>query len=310
MSIEMAQAILQAQQPLAMRLVNPNLAALLGVPTQFVSSASSSMLSQVIEASGRAADSVMRMATLPGVSDAVRAHAAQFINSTIPAARSMQDAVRAFTSASTSTVTRLLGEISNGVMPPSLLSDLRNMAQAAQAASSRLSEVSGQMNQARDTMAQDHVALANKQVECRANLAALNSQAQHYRDEAEALRKRDLATTIVGAIFPLVKVADEIASLIQYQKSTEAALQEAQQSVASAEQQVQSLDGAVAQLGGLMGVLETLVGGIQNVANALSVVNGRLASEDHFAAITMPATALLMLNALKSSLDVLCGEVA
>ncbi len=309
MSTEMAQAVLQAQ-PLAMRLVNPNLASMLGVQVQFASPGASSMLSQVIEASGRAADSVMRMATLPGISDAVRAHAAQFINSTVPAARSMQVAVRAFASASAGTVNRLMGEIGNDTMPASLVSDLRDMAQAAQAASLRLNEVSGQMDQARSMMAQDDAVLANKQVECRANLAALNSQLQHYRDEAEALRKRDLATTIVGAIFPLVKIADEIASLIQYQKSTEAALQEAQQSVAMAEQQAHSMDGAVAQLGNLMSVLQTLVGGIQNVANALSVVNGRLTSEDHFAAITTPPTAVLMLTALKSSLDVLSSELA
>jgi hypothetical protein len=76
------------------------------------------------------------------------------------------------------------------------------------------------------------------------------------------------------------------------------------------EQQVQALDALATQLSRLMGGLQTAVGGIQNVANALSVVNGRLTSEDHLAALTTPATAVLMLTALKSSLEVLSIEVA
>jgi hypothetical protein len=209
---------------LPMSVQMPGIESLLIAPPQADAMNSSSMLSQVIGVTSRTAQSVTRLTTLPGISDVVGVHAAQLLNSTVPAVESLQRALNAFAAASRATVMRDLSRVNAGEMPSSLAAELQGMRQVCQAVSAQMARVFDQANQTRSMMTQDGAMLANKRVEYCAKRASLNSQLEHYPDEEEALRKRDLATTVVGTIIPLVKVADEIACLVQHRKSTEAAL--------------------------------------------------------------------------------------
>jgi uncharacterized protein (DUF3084 family) len=114
----------------------------------------------------------------------------------------------------------------------------------------------------------------------------------------------------VGIFFPWVKIGDEIASAIQYRKTTEAALADANANYAKAAQYSAQLDAQANQFGAMANLVGQLAAGVQALCNAMNFVAADLNNQAHFATLTTPQTALLFLTALKGSLANLALEAS
>jgi hypothetical protein len=164
------------------------------------------------------------------------------------------------------------------------------------------------LNGARDRFATDQQKLASERERAVARLEGARSNRDRLAGEVKALHDRTTWTTVVGAFIWLVKIADEIASAIQYRSSTEAALANAAQELHNAQLDLGNLETTVQLFGTLGGLVGQLTGSVQNLANAMSFFTGTLSNQEQFAAIATSETATLFLNALRSSLDALEGQ--
>jgi hypothetical protein len=270
------------------------------------------MLTQVIANAAAQAAAIGRMPDLPGAGHTARAQVAAFEAEILPLIAGTQKSVAAFARDAGETVADLLRRASGPGAP--LADQLRRaldpIARLAQQAEAQSTTAQSRCQNARAEFARDRGELLTAQTQARARLAGANAQLEHWRQEAEKLRTRSTATTIVGIFFPLVKLGDEIASLIQYRKSTEGALSDASRQAAEAAHETASLDALANQFGALEALMGQLVGGVQYLANAMSFVTATLTDEAGFVALTTPVTAGLFLRALETSVGHLAQEAA
>jgi Bacillus haemolytic enterotoxin (HBL) len=270
------------------------------------------MLSTVIRNAQNLAAQVASWPPSSGPVNDTRAHAQAFNTSVVPQISGTQTAVQQFATTAQATVDTLLAQVNQSSAPlgSNLGQALSALAAQATTLQNQLNALSAQTNAARSQFASDNGALMNAQAQARAQLAGSAAERDHWQSVADELRTRSTWTNIFGSIFPLVKIGDEIASLIQYQKTTEAALADANAKYAQAAQVSAQLDVQANQFGAMASLVGQLADGVQSLSNAMNFVAADLNNQASFANLTTQQNAVLFLTALKTSLANLVVEAS
>lgn len=200
----------------------------------------------------------------------------------------------------------LITTLGKGTGPEVVVDSLHRIGAELEAERAKLNPVVAQLGAFRDALSGDVSALTKQQEQLRAQLSSLAAKRQFWASRASKVHTQDTITKIVGIFVPFVpKAASEIASEIQYGKSTEAALNEAEHELATVGTRAQSLQSVINAGSQLSGTLGHLTTASQNLSNAASLLSADLTNDAAKAAAADTATMVLFLQSLVSGVEML-----
>lgn len=263
------------------------------------------MLTQAITSSTTLANRIVQAPAVTGAGQALVSDARNFLQTVTPALSKLQSEATGFGQGATGTVNTLLQQVSSGTPPGQLLPQLQSLGQQAGALSGEASNATSLTNASRDAFTNDSAALATEQVQLQSQANALESRRSQLEREAESLRTRLNIINGISIVFPIVKIADEIASLIQSSKLTEGQLSSVNGELSGVQQRLGQLNVLAQQTGSLKVGSAQLAGGVQSLSNVVNMINSQLQNGRQFADAADASTAKLYLAALGSNLQTL-----
>jgi DNA repair exonuclease SbcCD ATPase subunit len=166
-------------------------------------------------------------------------------------------------------------------------------------ASAEIEQVSGELQSLMQTigsfrslLGQDSGALKSEAMQARARIKALEERQRELSAKAQELRNRSAWTWL----FPPAKAIDELVSLCQHGKSTEAALEDAIRELGDKRREASNLIRISDVCEQLLSLLSAMAEGLQGVINQQALFKGYLSNEDRLASLTTPDNARLYLN--------------
>lgn len=261
------------------------------------------MLTQVIQSATQVAQSAAQLPAPPGAAQTAQADVKAFLAQSVPALQNLQKVVSQFAATSSLNVTGILDALNQGAAASSLVGRVQALGQEAGPVAGVVSGASTLAGQNRDRFSSDSAALTNQAAVLQSQAAGLIADRDQKAAAAESLRKRIQIINALSFINPLIKLFDELASLIQSSKSTEAQLADDNQKVAQIQAQMSQLSAMAQQVGSLNAGTSQLAGAVQSVANVFNMVNSQLKNDQQFAGATDAATAALYVRALQSNLQ-------
>jgi len=264
------------------------------------------MLSTALQSAQHTLASVGGLAAPPPPAGEIKAQLTAAGNQLLPAVSAAQAELRALTQNAIADVGSLAQAVARGFDPAAAVRVLHGLGTAFDAQNARMTPLVQQLDGFRDGVDKGVAAMSQEQTNLAAQLAGLAAQRQHWQAQLDQINKQNSITSIIGAFIPFAPWAGgEIASEIQYGKSTEEALAEASRNLAQLTAQAQALQAAINACKMLATALEQLAAAVQGLANAVSLVRADLADGSVEAAVATPTTLKLFLIALTSSLQVL-----
>jgi hypothetical protein len=264
------------------------------------------MLSTALQSARHTLDSVGGLAAPPPPAGGIKAQLTASGNQLLPAVSATQAELRVLTQRGIADVDSLSQAVDKGLATATAVDLLHTLGTAFDAQNARMAPLVQQLDGFRDGVDKGVATMAQEQTSLAAQLAGLAAQREHWQAQADKINKQNQITNIIGAFIPFAPWAGgEIASEIQYGKSTEEALAEANQKLAQVAAQAQALQAAVNACKMLATALEQLASAVQSLANAVSLVRADLADDSVQAAVATPTTLKLFLIALSSGLKVL-----
>lgn len=263
------------------------------------------MLTQSIQSSTNIANQILQSPSVPGAGQTLVNDANNFLRNVTPSLTHLQSDVNSFGSQASGTVNTLLQQVSSGTPPGQLLPQLQTLAQQAGSLNSEASSASASTNASRDAFSNDSAALASQQVQLQSQASALHSRQSELESQASSLRTRLNIINGISVVFPIVKLADEIASLIQSSKLTESQLSDVSGQLANVQSQLAQLTALVQQTGTLKVGSAQLAGSVQSLSNVINMIGSQLQNDQQFANAADANTATLYLKALQTNLGTL-----
>ena len=269
------------------------------------------MLSTVLQNTEQLVNTVRGLAAPPPPAGQMQAQVVQTAGQLLPAVGAARSALLAVAAQSLTRINALSAEAAAGTDPGSAVQTLHLVGAAFTQAGAELTPLVGRLNVFRDSLGQDMAAMAQEQVQLNAQLAGLAAQRDHWNAELDSLKKQDTATEVLTAFFgPLAWAGSELASAIQYGKSTEAALEETNKNLADLSGQAHALEAAVNACALLSSAAGQLAAAVQNVANALNLITGDLSDDEIAASAANAVTLRLFLISLQSAMTTLQNGAA
>lgn len=223
----------------------------------------------------------------------------------IPALNAARDNLLAFIAGGVQVIDMLTAEAAAGGDTAPAVKMLHELGTGFDQNSAQLTPLVDQLDGFRDRVTQDIAAMANEQVQLTAQLAGLSAERDHWNEQLDAINQRNTTTGILSIFFgPLAIAGSELASAIQYGKSTEAALSEATEHLSQVAAQAHALQAAVDACNLLSAANGQLGSAVQNLANSLTLIRADLTDDAIRAAAATPVTLRLFLVALKSAMSV------
>ena len=262
------------------------------------------MFSQVIQNAENLASSVASMPAPPQAAPVIT-HVKTFSSSEVPALKSYASACSSFATSATKTVDAMLSAIDGGAKPASQKAELDGLVSQIDSLEGQADKTNGDLQGFRDQFNGDAADLQGAVGTLNAQVAGLQAQQQRYSKKLSDLKSREAAIRAVSyipGIGLLAKAADEIASLITEQKTTEAAMSDASRQLSGVLAQQSQLRGTAAQIQQMENVIVQLANGTQNTTNTVNMLKQQLDSEDTFLNGAGDAPKLF-LTATKSSLS-------
>jgi hypothetical protein len=257
------------------------------------------MFSQVIAQVRTLGTAVQRMSVPPGAAEEVRAAVMRFLDEGPPLMESSRAQAVAFADTSETVLQRMAQALQRGSQAAAVLPDLRGLGVQATQTRDQLSTRAQPVTQFRDRLNQDSAKLNSQSVELRARLAGLAAQHERLSQQAAELTTRLNIINGVSVVFPIVKLADTIVSLIQSKTTTEGQLTEVNQQYAQAQGQANQLEGFIQQIAALGTSVQQLAGGAQNLLNMVNIIAGQMGNESAFAGAATADSAKLFVTALQ-----------
>ncbi|SEM37733.1 hypothetical protein SAMN04487857_101431 [Pseudomonas sp. ok272] len=166
-------------------------------------------------------------------------------------------------------------------------------------ASAEIEQVSGEVESLMQTignfrslLGQDSGALKSEAMQARARIKSLEDRQRELSDKAQELRNRSAWTWL----FPLAKAIDELVSVCQHGKSTEAALEDAIRELGDKRREASNLIRISDVCEQLLSLLSAMAEGLQGVINQQALLKGYLSNEERFASLATPDNARLYLT--------------
>jgi hypothetical protein len=251
-------------------------------------------------------DTIGGLAAPPPPAAQMQTEVVQYGAQSLPALSSARDQLLAFTSQSATKINALNAEAVSGANPTAAAAALNALGLEFDQCSKQLAPLVDRLDQFRESVSGDIAAMTGEQVDLNAQLAGLAAEHDRWSSELDAINKQNSITNILSIFFPLpVLIGGEIASAIQYGKTTEGALEEANQQIADLTARAHSLGAAANACTLLSSALDQLGSAVQNLANALSLIRGDLNDDAVRAAIADSTTLRLFLISLIPAMTVL-----
>lgn len=264
------------------------------------------MLSTALINTQHLIDTVRGLAAPPPPAGAMQATIVQTGASLLERISSARELLLSVTARGTKEIDDLTAALAAGTAPSTELAALREVGAEFEACATHLAPLTAQLDAYRESLGQDVAAMDQEQVALRGQLAGLAAQRDHWAAQLDSLKKQDTATAVLTAFFgPLAWAGSELASAIQYGKSTEAAYADATRNLAEVSAQAQALQAAIDACSLLGSAAGGLGSAVQNVANALSLVQADLADDALRAAAANAQTLRLFLISLRTAMTVL-----
>ncbi|VVM65714.1 hypothetical protein PS662_01538 [Pseudomonas fluorescens] len=156
----------------------------------------------------------------------------------------------------------------------------------------------------RNLLGQDSGALKSEAMQARARVKALEERQRELADKAQELRNRSIWTWL----FPAAKAIDELVSLCQHGKSTEAALEDAIRDLGDKRREASNLIRISDVCEQVLSLLTAMAEGLQGVINQQALLKGYLNNEDRLASLTTPENARLYLNTVLGILRIMRAQ--
>ncbi|MEV6909756.1 hypothetical protein [Amycolatopsis sp. NPDC051071] len=241
----------------------------------------------------------------------VRSQAVRTGGDVLPEVRAVGSDIVKFASHTLGVLSGLITGVAGGTPLGVVTQALHDVGTELAAERAKLPSVVTRLGSFRDGLSEDIAKVSKQQERLDTELAGLAAKRQHWASQAAAVHKQSSITTIIGTFIPFVpQAAGEIASQIQYGKSTEEALAQADHELKSVGLQAHNLQtviGASKELGAAIGQLTTAT---QNLNNVTSLLSADLAGEAAIATAADPAAATLFLKSLSGSLEMLRAGAA
>ncbi|WP_043196270.1 hypothetical protein [Pseudomonas putida] len=158
--------------------------------------------------------------------------------------------------------------------------------------STELQSLSQTIGHFRNLLGQDSGVLKSEAMQARARIKALEDRQRELARKAQELRNRSTWTWV----FLPAKAIDELISLGQHGKSTEAALEDAIRELGDKRREASHMIRISDVCEQLLSLLNALAEGLQGVINQQAMLKSYLSNEGRFASLTTPDNARLYLN--------------
>jgi hypothetical protein len=240
---------------------------------------------------------------LPGAAEKVRADARTFLDQAVPHLGQMRQGVISFSSAAAAQLNNLEQTLATGAPAASVAATLHQLGQSAVSLQSQVQKGNTGISRWRDSFAHDSATLTTERVQAKAKLDGLQAERDRFESEASNLRHRLQIINSIPIVSPIIKIADEIASLIQSSKFTEERLDDANRRLAELQSQAVQLNCIINQLSSLNVATGQLAGGTQSLVNVVNLVADDLQNYEKFAEAANANSALLFLKALQANIN-------
>src|SRR5579883_1665084 len=256
------------------------------------------MLTQAINTTRQIASSIAALPASSAGIKTVQAHVATFVTGTLPSVVEVQQATLALARDALSRIEPLLAP---GTLAQALIDTLAALRKEATALQAVVTGTATSVANAVDQLSADAGTLTNEAIQINAQVASLNAQRDANKRKADEIATRIKWINAFSWI-PIVKLADELASLISDQKTTEQLLSDAENNLQRAEQQQAVLTAVMQQTRSISTSVGQLANATQSLANAVNLVAGELGEGQ---ATTSEQLAQLFATALKNNLTAL-----
>ncbi|MGY6694886.1 MAG: hypothetical protein ACXIUW_02515 [Roseinatronobacter sp.] len=260
------------------------------------------MLSQAIQNTQSIVHSVAAFQGGSGPIAICVTHANSFEQTEIPELSDWQAAAAAFAAKAESGTAEICEKLKSGADPKDFLPQLRSISAELDNLCTQITTVDTHMAAFRTMFNTDVASLSQYAAQLSGDVQKYQSLQHHYETEAAHIKKRIDVINGISFGLPIVKLASELASLIQKGKTTEAMLSDSRQKVAQFKAQMVNAAHAQSlahQLGDMIGKLGVAV---QDARNAATIAEAKLKNDKDFIADAEREDAVLYLNALKASL--------
>lgn len=260
------------------------------------------MLSQAIQNTQSIAHSVAAFQGGSGPIAVCVTHASSFEQSEIPELSDWQAAAAAFAAEAETSAGDMCDKLKSGADPKDFVPQLEAMNAKLDDLCFQITNVDTHMAGFRTMFNTDVASLSQYSAQLSGDMQKYQSMQQHYETEAALIKKRIDVINGMSFVLPVLKLASELASLIQKGKSTEAMLSDSRQKVAQFRSQMANAAHAQSlahQLGDMIGKLGAAV---QDARNAVNIAEGKLKNDKDFVSGAGTEDAVLYINALKASL--------
>lgn len=264
------------------------------------------MLSTALQSAQHTLASVGGLAAPPPPASDIKAQLTAAGNQLLPAVSATQVQLKGLTLRAVAEVNGISQAVATGLSPAVAAQMLHGLGAEFDAQNARMAPLVQQLDGFRDGVEKGVAEMTQEQTNLGAQLAGLAAQRDHWQSQLDQINKQNSITSVIGTFIPFVPWAGgEIASEIQYGKSTEEALAEASNNLARVAAQAQALQAAINACKMLATALEQLAAALQGLANSVSLVRADLANDSVEAAVANQTTLKLFLIALSSSIQVL-----
>jgi hypothetical protein len=268
------------------------------------------MLSTALQATAQLLQTISTLPAPPAEAAGVQAQVESAGEKLLPAISGMQDRLLALARQGTAQVAALSSAAAAGGDPATATAELHALGEEFELQAATLAGVVSQLGDFRDAVSGDVATMTSEQTRLSGQLAGLAASRDHWATQLASIQKQESVTRVIDSFIPVAWLGGEVASEIQYGKTTEAALAEASQQLAALAGQAQALQAAISACGLLSSALEQLSGTLQGLANAVSLVRADLADDAVRAAVATPVTLRLYLASLSAGLTVLTSGVS
>ncbi|MFK0229904.1 hypothetical protein ACIQUL_29530 [Streptomyces sp. NPDC090303] len=259
------------------------------------------MLSDVRKQTNAAVDSLSHLNPLSGQEQDLRNQVITETTTTLQQLASVQTALNVFVER---TVAQLNGLVTGQVTSAPVVLD--SISQGFGGGRALLTALLGPLQEARDKASTGASDVAQQQRSVDVQLGVVNAQSKSQQSTLDRKETESEAADLSG---PLGKGIDELSSLIQHGKTTEAAAQDAKAQLAQLMVESHNLQANSQALGVLTASLTALASAVQNTANDIDLISDDLASDTassaRAASTTSPAVFTLYVRALLTKVQAL-----
>jgi chromosome segregation ATPase len=263
------------------------------------------MLNQVIQTVTAIATKIAQNSAGAGAVQVLANHIRDLLQTVVPSVSQLSRNVAGFDAAATKVTASLLTDVSAGKPAAGLVPQLQQLTQQMSGLTQQATSATNLTTVSRTNLANDSASLTTEQVQLKGEITGLEANREALSKEAAALRQRLDIINGISWVFPIVKLFDEIASLIQSSKSTESQLNGVNEKLVDLQTHTSQLGALLQQVEALRVGAGQLVGGVQSLTNVIGMINGQLQNDKEFANAADAKTATLYLTALQSNLKML-----